>query len=260
MCAWFRVDDVKREQHETMRESAGPSRDRLPSMQVGPHAQSALMPPGRSVPEAALSSEELRALYLKLANPDVARLVREIYRLQSLARRAAFFVDTAIGRGVEAHLDITSKVLLKGLDAALKAEPYIAGDRPSRTGPQTAVSRYRPEPGYQSTGFNVAFPEGPGGSQRGDDATGSREKLFTWKLCPEPGRADDTWLTSCYRGLVMARAGDPIRARELAAERFREEAAPAHLKSPWCTRRLVRVELVENSPFDRVEHAGVVYP
>jgi len=253
MCAWFRVDDVKREQHETMRESAGPSRDRLPSMQVGPHAQSALMPPGRSVPEAALSSEELRALYLKLANPDVARLVREIYRLQSLARRAAFFVDTAIGRGVEAHLDITSKVLLKGLDAALKAEPYIAGDRPSRTGPQTAVSRYRPEPGYQSTG-------GPGGSQRGDDATGSREKLFTWKLCPEPGRADDTWLTSCYRGLVMARAGDPIRARELAAERFREEAAPAHLKSPWCTRRLVRVELVENSPFDRVEHAGVVYP
>ena len=50
------------------------------------HGRSALTLPGRSTPEAALSSEELRALYLRRASPDVARLVREIYRLQSLAR------------------------------------------------------------------------------------------------------------------------------------------------------------------------------
>jgi hypothetical protein len=52
-----------------MRECAGPSRNRLPSMQAGPHGQSALTLPGRSLPEAALSSEELRALYLKLTIP-----------------------------------------------------------------------------------------------------------------------------------------------------------------------------------------------
>jgi hypothetical protein len=82
--------------------------------------------PLQGAPEAALSSEALRAIYLRLPRPDVARLITEIYRLRALARRAALFADTVMSRGSGERLDITSRNMLVGLAAALEAEPYIA--------------------------------------------------------------------------------------------------------------------------------------
>ena len=209
--------------------------------------------------ETALSSEALRAIYLKLPEPDVARLITEIYRLRALARRAALFADTAMSRGSDQRLDVTSKHLLAGLAAALKAEPYIADYRLPPMELQTAAaSRYRPPSGYRSVAFAAMSPENEADAVARTDV--KREKLFTWKLVPQPGRGDQMWRASQYRGLVVARAGDPIQARELAAKRFSADVPPGRIENPWRIRRLVRVELMDDSPFDRIEQPGVVYP
>jgi hypothetical protein len=233
-------------------------------------AHSAAQPPdrgfaGQAASEAALSSEALRAIYLKLPQPDVARLITEIYRLRALARRAALFADTATSRGSEKRLDVTSRTLFIGLVAALRAEPYITDYRlPPMELQAPAASGHGSVPGYRTGAFETVSRE----RQRDAEATPTdvkREKLFTWKLVPQPGRGDQMWRVSRYRGLVVARAGDPIQARELAAARFSADVSEvgtnnADMENPWRTRRLVRVELMDNSPFDRVEQPGVVYP
>jgi hypothetical protein len=213
-----------------------------------------------------LTSEALRAIYLKLPQPEVARLVTEIYRLRALARRAALFAETAASRGSEKRLDVTSRTLFTGLLAALKQEPYIGDHRlPPMQLQAAAASRYSAASPYRAVVIAGLPQQSEGDTDT--EPTANREKLFTWKLIPQPGRGDQMWRVSRYRGLVVARAGDPIQARELAAERFSAEGSPeggehAHgaVENPWRTRRLVRVELMGASPFDRVEQPGVVYP
>src|SRR4051812_25308780 len=171
-------------------------------------------------PETPLASEALRAIYLKLPEPDVARLITEIYRLRALVRRAALFADTAASRGSEKRLDITSRTLFNGLAAALKAEPYIGDYRLPPMELQTAAaSRYRAPAAYRSVALVKVSPDSAADADPTPTSV-KREKLFTWKLVPQPGRGDQMWRMSRYRGLVVARAGDPIQARELAAERF----------------------------------------
>src|SRR5215208_2625572 len=136
---------------------------RGPSIEPDAPAHAAVEPAalGFSVQGApGLSSEALRAIYLRLPEPDVARLITEIYRLRALARRAALFADTVTGRGSEQRLDLTSRNLLAGLSAALKAEPYIADYRLPPMALQTAAaSRYRPALGYRSVNFAAMSPE-----------------------------------------------------------------------------------------------------
>src|SRR4051794_2575967 len=143
-------------------------------------------------PETALASEALRAIYLKLPEPDVARLITEIYRLRALARRAALFADTAMSRGSEQRLDVTSKNLLAGLAAALRAEPYIADYRlPPMELQMAAASRYRPPSGYRTVAFAAMSSENE--ADVAERTSVKREKLFTWRLVPQPGRGDQMW-------------------------------------------------------------------
>jgi hypothetical protein len=278
MRASLRVEGAAWAPAETMYEWRGQSNEPAAPADSGAELSAPELS-SRTSPETPLSGETLRAIYLKLPEPDVARLITEIYRLRALVRRAALFADTAASRGSEKRLDITSRTLFNGLATALKAEPYIGDYRlPPMELQAGAASRYRAPSAYCSVALTEVSPD----SVADADAPTStkREKLFTWKLVPQPGRGDQMWRMSRYRGLVVARAGDPIQARELAAERFSTNVS-AHrienpglengasenrpienpsMENPWRTRRLVRVELMDNSPFDRVEQPGVVYP
>jgi len=268
MRASLSVEDVSWTSSEAVYEWRGPSNDPAVAADSCTEAP-ALGSAGQAAPDIPLSSEALRAIYVQLPHPDVARLITEIYRLRGLARRAALFADTATSRGSEKRLDVTSRTLFTGLAAALRAEPYVADHRLPPIALQTGVaSRYRPASAYRAAAFAAASPESETNAEPASTRV-KREKLFTWRLVPQPGRGDQMWRASRYRGLVVARAGDPIQARELAAERFSADVSPGidrpgiespGIENPWRMRRLVRVELMGNSPFDRVEQPGVVYP
>jgi hypothetical protein len=91
-----------------------------------------------------------------------------------------------------------------------------------------------------------------------------RERLFTWKLCPEPGRGADVWPQVEYRGVVVVRAHDPVQARGLAAEKLigssTADTSRAGRINPWGRRALVRIERISDPPYDQIEVPAVVYP
>jgi hypothetical protein len=84
---------------------------------------------------------------------------------------------------------------------------------------------------YRSVALEAMAPQTEGNAEPAPSSV-KREKLFTWKLVPQPGRGDKIWRASPYRGLVVARAGDPIEARELAAERFSADIPPGGHRKP----------------------------
>jgi hypothetical protein len=208
-----------------------------------------------------LTAEALREMYCANPRPDVARLIGEIYRLHGLLRRTAAFADTARRRGAEERLDITSRRLLVSLDEALAAEPCVTQSRqpfPASVQVPPLPPARRIEPKKQPAPKRVfaAVPEMPVSLSELD---ANRQRLFTWRLTPEPGRADDAWQGSQYRGVVVVRAADAVQARDLAAQRFQVEGG-ADSSNPWRKRRLVNVEAVDDERYERVDRPGVVYP
>lgn len=204
-------------------------------------------------------------MYCANPRPDVARLIGEIYRLHGLLRRTAAFAETARRRGAEEHLDITSRRMLVGLHEALAAEPCVA-----QSGQAFASSLRDPAvlpapPRYPSAQPNsaqapkrvleaVRLPS----TSAPEPGTG-RQRLFTWRLMPEPGRPDEAWQASQYRGVVIVRAADAVQARDLAAQRFQVEGVSA-AGNPWRKRRLVNVESVDDARYQGVNEPSVVYP
>jgi hypothetical protein len=213
--------------------------------------------------QAPLSMVRMRMLMSTTRDPAAKELAREVYRLQSLIRRMALFVSTVQDRNAVEVLDITSRTLLTGLDQALQHEPAVTEGRawarsstPSSAAPDADAPRlHQGQPIDPPVSRQIS--RAPTAS-----AHASRERLFTWKLVPEPGRPDPAWRISRYRGVVLARAPDALEARRLAAGKFRitrsieEQAMP----SPWERRSLVRCERVEERTYDHVEAASVVYP
>jgi len=91
-----------------------------------------------------------------------------------------------------------------------------------------------------------------------------RERLFTWKLRPEPGRGADVWQKVDYRGVVIVRAYNPVQARGLATEKLIGEgtactSSTGHI-NPWGKRALVRIERISDPAYDQIEVPTVVYP
>src|SRR5690349_9926495 len=77
----------------------------------------------------ALDSKHLHDLLSQGRASATRELACEIYRLHSLIRRAALLVNTIHQRTGKDALDITSQVLLAGLDQALKDEPAVTEAR-----------------------------------------------------------------------------------------------------------------------------------
>jgi hypothetical protein len=192
--------------------------------------------------------------------PVARELVREIYRLHTLLRRAALLINTIKERNSEAALDITSKVLLAGMDEALRKEPAVMEPRAFATclNPGRAALQ---RPGDQTAKSESGEAEV---SALGEDniADATRQRLFTWKLVPQPGRSDSGWIVSPYRGIAIVRAYDPVQARTLVSSKFKvcEEAGVEALDSPWERKSLVRCELLEDPAYDHIQNAAVVYP
>jgi hypothetical protein len=76
-----------------------------------------------------------------------------------------------------------------------------------------------------------------------------------WKLAPlTTSASDNAWAFTRWYGPVLVRAGNPGRARQLAAERFRQatnEAAGTRtsLESPWLNDGLVTCRRVPVSTY-----------
>lgn len=187
---------------------------------------------------------------------DVHELTAEIYRLHAVVRRAALLVETLERARARGAFDITSRNLLAGFQEALGQEPALQREKvvaalavrcaELQGEPRQAGIRRLP----QSTASDLATrrPTPPG-----------REKLFTWKLTPEPGRTDPAWSTTRYRGTALVRALNPVQARALAAQRFAIESSKSP-QSPWVRRRLVRCERLAEGDYETVAVPSIVYP
>jgi hypothetical protein len=75
-----------------------------------------------------------------------------------------------------------------------------------------------------------------------------------WKLAPIlTSVSDSAWAYSRWFGPAVVRAGNPARARQIAAEAFRKaqeyENEPAALESPWLNEELVGCQRVAVSTF-----------
>lgn len=89
-----------------------------------------------------------------------------------------------------------------------------------------------------------------------------REPLHTWKLSPTENRSK-LWASSSYWGVVIVRAENPVRARELAARAFCKDGTRAldrFIESPWLNAALARCQVLYDPRFDAVDSAGVVDP
>jgi len=211
-----------------------------------------------------LTSEDIRRLYAEAPSAQTQALTIEVYRLRALIRRAADFLGRAGGR-LDNTLDITSRTLLRGLNAALKEEPALLEQQASAGAHHRVAYRrhaFAPvSPPAAPVRIDAPLPRsGKGGANKAD--TQSRERLHTWRLFPERGRGGEAWKGSRYRGLVIVRAHDPVEARRLAAEAFASEPRMAGpVNTPWSRRSLVRVELVsDDATYDKISKPAIVYP
>jgi hypothetical protein len=218
--------------------------------------------------QAKLTAHDIRRLYAAMRSPQARALTVEIYRLRGLIGRAALYLRMAKERGMEQSLDITSRNLLRMLSEALEQEPAVmeqtagsAAVQPPAPGWHIQTPVTAPHPSVVPEVDATAQPEAPAPSE-----PRYRQRLFTWKLVPQPGRGGDAWKGSGYRGMVIVRAHDPLQARKLAAEKLAAQCPPAQSgsrekTSPWYRRSLVRVDLVsEDSTYDKIEEPSVVYP
>jgi hypothetical protein len=209
----------------------------------------------------ALDSGRVHDLVLGSRDPTAHQLAREIYRLHSLVRRAALLVHTIQERTGGEVLDITSRTLFLGLARALEHEPAVVDRRAWATclasGTRSAEVAKPPAPSKPA----AAVPAAERSPRREAIPDGRRQRLFTWKLIPEPGRPNIGWSASPYRGIAIVRALDPVQARALAVNKFAPAAGsfPGE-RNPWARKSLVRCELFEDATYDHVHAAGVVYP
>jgi hypothetical protein len=213
--------------------------------------------PQEFAPLRALEGERIRELVSTVGGPAVSELVCEIYRLHGLLRGAAMVAET-IQRNSANVLDITSRTLLLKLAERLKQEPAITGPRIWDTQrPRTAKGNEQ-----ASVEGSVQSTKPPRDGVAEDSTGDSRERLFTWKLVPQPGRAAADWSASPYKGTVIVRAYDPVHARTLVAQRFKLLETPDEQlsKNPWARKSVVRCELVEDPAYDHIGSAQVVYP
>jgi hypothetical protein len=218
---------------------------------------------------AKLTTHDIRRLYAAMPSPQARALTVEIYRLRGLIGRAALYLRMAKERGMEQSLDITSRNLLRTLSQALEREPAVMEQTAGLAAIQPLAHRWEMSAPRTAAEKPVARevkvipqpPELPAQSE-----ARYRQRLFTWKLLPQPGRGGDAWKGGAYRGMVIVRAHDPLQARKLAAEKLAAPPPPAKSgsrigTSPWYRRSLVRVELVsEDSTYDRIDRPSVVYP
>lgn len=76
-----------------------------------------------------------------------------------------------------------------------------------------------------------------------------------WKLAPlTTSASDNAWAFTRWYGPVLVRAGNPMRARQLAAEGFRQAADESDenrtsLESPWLNDGLVACRRVPVSTY-----------
>jgi hypothetical protein len=207
-----------------------------------------------------LSKHRIRELVILGREPAARELAREIYRLHSVIRRAALLVNTIKQRNSDAALDITSKILLAGMDEALRNEPAVIEPGASAVCPPAGCAAVRrPAAPAAESDLNEAEALGLVDNENHDD---TRQRLFTWKLIPQPGRGDSGWTVSPYRGIAIVRAYDPVQARTLVASKFKlsTEAGIQAPESPWERKSLVRCELFEDPAYDHIHAAAVVYP
>jgi hypothetical protein len=244
--------------HSTLLERA----DEMPSV------QHTLDVAHRAAPMAPLTNQDIRALYVAGPTPQTAALSNELYRMRALLRRTAQFLDLAQQRGIGQSLDITSRNLMRGLSRALESEPAIREHRDTGTAPPEAVYQCQAYEAETRRSHSPApQPASADHARSPRDEAEERERLFTWKLLPEPGRGAQIWEKVSYRGVVIVRAYDPVQARELAAEklgaasRASEKGKRAPASDPWRKRSLVRVELVPgDDAYHKITVPSVVYP
>jgi hypothetical protein len=219
--------------------------------------------------DIGLTSSNIRALYAASPTMEAAALTRELYRLHGLLRRTAQFLDVACASGMQHSLDITSKTLLLGLRDALKREPAINWRlaRAYSSTPQIvtcrseAIGTLTPS---RAAVAPIAIETHEKDTSPSGDQVGDRERLFTWKLLPEPGRGANVWQKGGYRGIVIVRAHDPVQARGLAAEKLIGNTAARTSRgdqiNPWLRRSLVRIERMSDTTYDQIAVPEVVYP
>ena len=221
--------------------------------------------------DTALTNQDIRKLYLAAPTPQAAALANELYRVRALLCRTAQFLDVAKQRGIEQLLDITSRHLMQGLSQALESEPAILERRTARAGaPSLTVYRcqaYEAGTRRWHCAEHEIVPTHAARPRADESEADERERLFTWKLLPEPGRGAQVWRNMSYRGVVIVRAYDPVQARRLAAEKLSAACrAPEKSKrtvatNPWRKRSLVRVELVPgDDAYQKIAVPSVVYP
>jgi len=233
--------------------------------------QATLDVPRDAAADTALTNQEIRKLYAAAPTPQAAALTHELYRMRALLRRTAQFLDVAKQRGIERSLDITSRNLMHGLARALEREPAILDCRITHAAaPSLTVYRCQAyDVGAQRWHCEepeIVLTQAP--RPRADETEADeRERLFTWKLLPEPGRGAQVWQNVSYRGVVIVRAYDAVQARRLAAEKLSAAArAPENgtrtvAPNPWRKRSLVRVErLPGDDTYQRITVPSVVYP
>jgi hypothetical protein len=222
-------------------------------------------PPEPAIDSTKLTAHDIRRLYMAAPSAQARALAIEIYRLRGLIGRAAQYLRLAKERGMEQSLEITSRNLLLTLTEALEREPAVAE--------QAIEGRMKPPGFHRQTSAPAGMAEFAGIPEgkltplpepaAPESPTRYRQRLFTWKLLPQPGRGAEAWNSSRYRGVVIVRAHDPLQARKLAAEKL---SAATHSgsrpqSSPWHRRSLVRVELIpEDTAYDRICSPSVVYP
>ncbi len=219
--------------------------------------------------DIGLSCRSIQALYAASPPMQAAALTKELYRLHGLLRRTAQFLDQARARGIEQSLDTTSRTLLLALSEALTSEPAIVERTPRKysSTPQIVTCGCEASgtlnPSRAAVAPAAIEAHGPDSSQSGNQV-GDRERLFTWKLCPEPGRGANVWQKVDYRGVVIVRAHDPVQARGLAAEKLigkgtARTSRAGHI-NPWSRRSLVRIERISDATYEEIAVPTVVYP
>jgi hypothetical protein len=199
----------------------------------------------------SLDPASVRSLLRSSRLPEVRMLAQEVLRLQRLVERMELFFSTARRSGLPNVLDVTSRNLAAGLMDSISQEPAVRSAEPLRCPGQR-------QPQHRPWAADLADKRSLERSQAPANIGTAQEKLFTWKLTPEPGRGSDRWRHSGYRGTVFVRAPDPIQARQLAARRF---SGDVHAKSsPWTVRSLVHCMRVDDQIYERIDTISIVYP